>query len=106
MNLLFSIVPVAYADVDTLVKRVNKFVINPILVLLFAAALMYFLYGLFEFLSNTGSEEKRTIGKEHMLWGIIGMFIMMSVFAIMQIIMNTLGVTGIDPRGGGVTLPD
>ena len=85
------IIPIAYADVDTLVGKVNRVIINPIIVLAFAAALAYFLYGLVEFLSNTENQEKRTQGKSHMLWGVVGMFIMMAVFTIMSIITNTIG---------------
>ncbi len=100
----FFTIPRAYASVDTLVRKVNQLIINPIIYLLFAAALVYFILGLVEFLSNTDSEEKRSTGKQHMLWGLVGMFIMMAVFALMRIIMDTLGVTGINERGGGVNL--
>jgi uncharacterized membrane protein YidH (DUF202 family) len=85
------IIPVAYADVNTLVQKVNKVILNPLIVLMFAIALMYFLYGVFEFLTNTEDVEKRADGKTHMLWGVVGMFIMMAVFTIMSIITNTLG---------------
>jgi uncharacterized membrane protein YidH (DUF202 family) len=90
---------VAYADIGTLVKRVNAVILNPLIVFMFAVAVVYFIYGVFEFLSNADSDDARTTGKTHMLWGVIGMFIMMAVFGIMQVIMNTLGVTGVSPRG-------
>ena len=38
-----------------------------------------------------GDEELRTTSKSHMLYGVIGMFIMMSVFGIMRVILNSLG---------------
>lgn len=97
----FGLINVAYADTDIagLVKRVNQYILNPFIGLLFAVALAYFIYGVFEFLANADSEDARTTGKSHMLWGIIGMFIMMGVFGIMQIVINTLGITGVSPRG-------
>lgn len=87
----FEIFPVAYASVMTLVKSVNRVVINPLIIFLFALALVYFLYGVAQFIMNGGNDEKRTIGKSHMMWGVVGMFIMVSVFGIMRIILNTLG---------------
>ena len=92
---LFGI-PTAYADalgpVSTFVGKVNKAITNPLIVLMFAAALMYFLYGVFEFLSNSEQAEARETGHQHMIWGIIGMVIMFGVFAILKLMENTLGI--------------
>jgi uncharacterized membrane protein YidH (DUF202 family) len=86
--------------------KVNKLIINPLILLLFALALMFFLYGVFEFISNQDNEEKKTTGKSHMIWGIIGLTIMMGVFTIMNLVLSTLNVNGIDPEGGTVHLDD
>lgn len=43
------------------------------------------------FVYKQGNTEKAQEGRQHMLWGIIGMFIMVSVFGIMRILINTLG---------------
>ncbi len=83
----------AYADIGSLMKKVNKVLINPFIVFLFALALVYFLYGLVAFIASPENAEKREEGKQHMIWGVIGMFIMMAVFTIMQILANTLGST-------------
>lgn len=105
MNL--SLINVAYASsrVDTFLANVNKEIVNPLIILLFSVALVYFLYGMFEFIANQTNEEAQTKGKSHMLWGVIGMTIMMGVFTIMNVIMNTFNITGIDPEKGTVTLP-
>ncbi len=100
----FFSIPRAYASVDTLVRTVDRLIINPIIYLLFAGALVYFIAGLVEFLSNTDNEEKRTNGKQHMLWGFVGMLIMIAVFTIMRILIDTFGITGINEHGGGVNL--
>ncbi len=91
MNLLG--IKIAYADVETLIGNINQYIVNPFIVLLFAVALVYFLFGVFKFLSNSDSSDEREKGKQHMLWGIVGMFIMMAVFTIMHILANTLGST-------------
>lgn len=102
-DLLFT--NVAYASVDSFVSNVNKLIINPLIVLLFALAVVYFLYGVFEFISNQDSEEAKTKGKAHMIWGIVGIVIMMGVFTILNMIMNTFNITGINPEQGTVQLP-
>jgi len=102
MDLFFT--NVAYASVDDIVFSVNKLVINPLIVFIFALAVVYFLYGIFQFVSNQDSEEKKTIGKNHMMWGIIGIVVMMGVFTILNMIINTFEIKGIDPQNGQVNL--
>ncbi len=89
--MLFELFPVAEASVGTLMKSVNRVILNPLILFLFALALAYFLYGVMQFIINPGNEEIRKTGKSHMLWGVVGMVIMVSVFGIMQLILNTLG---------------
>lgn len=101
---MLFVIPVHAAQIDTLVRAVNKFVINPLIILIFAVALAYFLFGVVGFLVKADNEEARTKGKKHMLWGIVGMFIMIAVFAIMQILITSLGVEGVDIQTGKVNL--
>ena len=101
---VFSVIPAHAAKIDTLVRAVNKFVINPLIILLFAVALAYFLFGIVGFLVNADNEESRTKGKQHMLWGIVGMFIMIAAFALMQILITSLGIRGVDIQTGEVDL--
>ena len=99
--------PVAYADIGTLMQKVNHLILNPLIVFLFALALVMFLYGVFQFTINASNDEDRTTGKQHMIWGVVGMFIMIAVFGIMQVIINTLGINYIDsPRGGEIQLDE
>lgn len=96
---------IAYADLDQFIAKVDNAIINPLINLLFALALVYFLYGVFEFFLNQGNEEKKTSGKSHMLWGVIGITIMMGVWAILGIITNTLNISDqINPEEGTVDL--
>ncbi|HCU46894.1 TPA: hypothetical protein DIC47_00505 [Candidatus Nomurabacteria bacterium] len=100
MDLLFT--NTAYASVDSFVQNINRVIINPIIVFLFALAVFYFLYGLFQFISNQENEEAKTKGKNHIMWGIVGIVIMMGVFTILGVIMKTFNIEGIDPEQGTV----
>lgn len=97
---------VAYADFNSFLVNVNREIINPLILFLFALAVAYFLFGALEFIINQANEEKKTSGKSHMLWGIIGITIMMGVWAILNIILSTFNITGIKPETGEVKLPD
>jgi hypothetical protein len=72
--------------------KVTNAIINPIVGVIFALALVYFMWGLMVFVMGAGDESKRTTGKQHMLWGVIGMVIMVSVYAILQVGLSTFNV--------------
>jgi len=75
-----------------LIHGINQYIINPIIVFMFAAAILVFLYGLFEyFFSRDISSDARTTGRNHIMAGVIGMFIMVSVFGIINVVINTIG---------------
>ena len=102
---LFS-TKIAYAGrLDTFIANVDALIINPLILFLFALALAYFLYGVFEFIMNGENDEKKTTGKSHMLWGIIGLTIMMGVWAVLNMIISTFNIKGIEPEKGTVNLP-
>src|SRR3972149_6702782 len=97
---------VAYASIDSFIRNADRLIVNPLINLLFALALVYFLYGLFEFIANGENDEKKTTGKTHMLWGIVGITIMMGVWVILGIVLRTFNITGINPEQGTVNLPN
>ena len=98
---------VAYATLDSFIGNVDRMIINPLILFLFALAVAYFLYGVLGFLMNQDNEEAKTTGKSHMLWGIIGMTIMVGVWTILSIVLNTMGISSseINPKEGTVNLP-
>lgn len=107
MGFLFT--NVAYAaggeSLDQFISNVDKLIINPLIILLFALALLYFLWGLYNFISNQDNEEKKSEGKQSMIWGVIGITIMMGVWTLLNIVLNTFGINGIVPEKGTVNLP-
>lgn len=100
-------VPVAYASgVDDFIRKVNGAILNPLIKLLVAVAFIMFFWGLVEFIRDAESGEGRAKGKQHMLWGVIGLTIMFSVWGLMNFIIDTLNIQGIDPEDGTVELND
>lgn len=61
--------------------------------LLITVALIMFLFGVVKFIANSGDEAGRKEGKQFILWGIIGLFVMISIFGILSVLVNTFGVT-------------
>ena len=77
------------------VALVNENILFPIINLMLGVALLIFLYGVFEFILGANNEEARSTGRKHILWGVIGMLIMVSALAILQIAAGTFGLGGV-----------
>lgn len=81
------------SPISNLLFKVNEVILNPLITLAFAVALVYFLYGVFQFIKDADDSDAREQGKQHILWGLVGMFIMISVFGIIRIVLNTFGIS-------------
>lgn len=78
--------------IASLIDRLIEVIIVPLIVLLLGVALLMFLWGGVEFLMNLNSEEGRRTGTRHMIWGIVGMFIMLSAWGILEVLVNTFNL--------------
>ncbi|MCC7470019.1 MAG: hypothetical protein IT284_02690 [Bacteroidetes bacterium] len=107
LQILTLVTPTAYASLDTFIRKVNTYLINPAIALLIIVAVVYFLYGVFEYVKDSGSSSVRETGSRHMLWGLIGLFIMVGVFFIMRVLLGTFGIDQdvINPDTQEVNIP-
>lgn len=76
---------------DKFLSNINDQIVTPLIYLLFALATAYFIYGVLVFIKNAESPEKRLDGQKSMLWGVVGIFIMISVKGIINLILRTIG---------------
>jgi len=75
-----------------LLNKIVEVIVNPIIFLMFAVALVVFLWGVAEFLRNSNDASGQSKGKSHILWGLIGMAIMVSAFAIIRVALGTFDI--------------
>jgi|GEM_PF-581417 len=75
-----------------LVNKINQVILFPLITLLMALAFLVFLYGCFEYVRKSSSDQGREQGKQHILWGVIGMFIMLSAYSILSLAAGTFGI--------------
>lgn len=80
-----------------LVGNFIKYIIDPAILLVFSAGFLLFLWGLVVFLFKLGEGGDHKEGKDHMIWGVIGMFIMVAVGGIMAILNNTFNLRATNP---------
>ncbi|HYF10168.1 MAG TPA: hypothetical protein VD967_01005 [Candidatus Paceibacterota bacterium] len=75
---------------QALVDKFAAAIINPLLLLMFAAAFLYFVYGIFQFVRNPEDSGARSKGIQHMVYGLIGLLLMVTAGAVFNIIKATV----------------
>ena len=92
-----NLIEIAYAaplpaETKSLINRILDNIVNPLIMLMIAVAVIYFLWGVFEFIRNAESSEERKKGGMHMLFGALGLFIMVSAYGILNLIISTIRI--------------
>lgn len=81
---------------ESLADKLTEVVVNPLILLLFAVGFLVFVYGIVEFMLGLSADtESKQHGKKHMLWGIIGMFVMAGAYGLFHLLVDIIG----DPFG-------
>lgn len=80
--------------VDLFIGLIN--LITPVVASL---ALLSFFWGLTKFIMNAGNEAAIKDGRKLMVWGVIALFIMISIFGLVRFLNNEAGF------GGDIGLP-
>ncbi len=78
--------------VGPLITKIVNVIVVPLVGLLFVFTVLVFIWGLFGLISKGDDPGARKEGQQHILWGVIGMFIMVGVYGIIRLISNTVGV--------------
>jgi len=77
-------------QVDILVRAIRT-TLNYVIAILFVLITIYFIWGVIQYISAGGDEEKLSAGKRHMIWGLIGLAVVGAAWGIAQIIWKYLG---------------
>ena len=80
-------------------------ILNAIIPIIIALAVVYILWGIVQSYT-TGDEEKRKAGHFKILYGIIGLFVMLSIWGLVNVLVNTAGLTNQIPSNGNAGAPN
>lgn len=75
--------------VNTLVNKISDVILKPLVYLMFALASLVFIWGAQGFVGAADDAEARSKGAQQMLWGIVGMIIMLGAAVLVPLIGNT-----------------
>src|SRR3989344_4715116 len=69
-------------------------VINVAMPLIVVIAVIVVIWGAFQIILGASDEEARKSGRSKILWGLVGVFLALSAWALVAIVINSLSVTG------------
>ena len=91
---LFPMVALAqFGEINTFVGRITTFINNTLIPLVFGIALLVFIWGMFKFFIHKGAEDREQ-GKQLAVWAVVAFVLMVSVWGIVNLIANGLGLSG------------
>ena len=106
LSVAFALPLVSFAAAINNISDAGSFIINTInnilVPVIFAVAFIVFLWGAFDtFILGANSEDVKEKGKHLMLWGLIGFFVMVSVWGLVNILTGTIGFGNNSGPAGG-----
>lgn len=88
-------------NITALVTQAGK-ILALLIPMAFALAIIYFFYGVAKYISSAGDPKKADEGKSVMIYGVIAIAVMASVYGIVAYLQSTVGIT---PGQNGITVP-
>jgi len=78
-------------SVKNLLGEIAVLIINPIIILGFVIATIYLFYGIAQLIFNADSGDLEK-NKTSVMYGVIGLLVMFSVYGILRIVTETFGI--------------
>ena len=88
-------------NLKTLIESIGNLV-GIALPIVVAIALLAFFWGLVKFIFAQGNEEAKTDAKKIMIWGLVALFVMVSVWGLVGFIGDSLGIN----QGDTIIVPE
>jgi len=79
--------------------------INRLIPFVIALTVLFFLWGLFRYIMAGGDADKRKEAQGAMIWGIITLFVMVSVWGLVNILVRSFNLDVSAPPGPQLPLP-
>lgn len=79
-----------------------KGLLDSVIPIIITGAVIYFFYGVAKYVMAAGDEDAQTAGRSIMIYGIIGLFVILGVWGLVALLGSTFGIT---IGGGAPTLP-
>ena len=90
----FSLIPIAHAQTIGGIFSNVMDVLNMVIPIIFMIATIVFLWGIVLFIISGGDEEKRKEGRQYIIYGLIGLFVMVAGWGIVNVVIGFFDIGG------------
>lgn len=80
-----------FGNLQALVSSFGR-IVTSVIPIIFALAIIYFFWGLVVFLRAAGDPKAKEAGQNQMIWGIIAIAVMLSVYGLVNWLQTNLGI--------------
>jgi hypothetical protein len=87
----------APADFASLISLVINNILTPLMYLLVSGAVVYFMWGVIQYINRGEDEGARKEGANKMWYGIVGLFVILSVWGLVNILDTTFMLDNFRP---------
>ena len=87
-------------DFDRILTN-TKTAVDKLIPILVAIAVIVFAWGIVQFIMAAGDEEKRANGRQLMIWGVVGIAVIVGIWGLVGVVLNFFGTSA----GTSITLP-
>lgn len=82
----------AAEEAANFVARVNDAILFPLIALMSGVAFLVFVYGGAEYIMHADNDQARSRGRKHILYGLIGLLVMVSAYALIELAAGTFAL--------------
>ncbi len=84
----------AFATVTSMIRFATCFIAGKLFPFVISLAVLYYIFQAFQLVQNAENESKRKQYQESLFWGIIFIAAMVSIWALVALVTNTIGTSG------------
>lgn len=81
----------ALTDVETFASSILK-IVNILVAIVFVLALVVFAWGVVKYITSANNPEREKEARQFLWWGVVGLFVIIAIFGLVQFIGKTLGI--------------
>lgn len=89
---MYAVPAIAFAQTLGSILADIRGLLDTLVPILIVLALVYFIWGVIKYITSTGDEEGQSQARNIMIWGIIALFVIVSVWGLVAVLQSTFGV--------------
>jgi hypothetical protein len=78
--------------INDLLGKIAQYILNPVIVLGFTVATIVLFYGIVQMIWKADSAGDLKTNRKSVMYGVVGLFIMFSVYGILRVVLATFGI--------------